>query len=89
MKRRICSYDMVEVPDESYVVTDDIGEIYLCDSRCLCIWAVLLATKPNLDEKIKTQAVTLRLPNREEMTFDTISGLALWATSNALRRAES
>jgi hypothetical protein len=59
MKRRICSYDMVEVPDESYVVSDGIGEISLCDSRCLCICAVLSATKPNLDEKTKIQAVTL------------------------------
>ncbi len=89
MKRRICSYDMVEVPDESYVVTDDVGEIYQCNPRCLCIWAVLLATRPNLDEKIKGQSLRLKLPSREEKSFDDISALALWATAHALRRVEN
>ena len=51
MKRRICSYDMAAVPDDSYVVVDDGGEVYLCNGRCLCIWAVLLATKPGLEER--------------------------------------
>ena len=89
MKRRICSYDMVEVPNESYVVTDDVGEIYLCNPRCLCIWAVLLATRPSLDEKIKEQTLILKLPSREEKRFEDFSGLALWATAHALRRAET
>ena len=40
MKRRICSYDLASVPEDGYVVTDDGGEIYLCNPRCLCIWAV-------------------------------------------------
>jgi hypothetical protein len=50
MKRQICSYDMVAVPSSSYTVTDAEGEMYLCNSRCLCIWAVMLVTKHNLPE---------------------------------------
>ena len=42
MKRRICSYDLAAVPEDGYIVTDDGGEIYLCNARCLCIWAVTL-----------------------------------------------
>jgi hypothetical protein len=50
MKRQICSYDMVAVPSGSYTVTDAEGDMYLCNSRCLCIWAVMLVTKHNLPE---------------------------------------
>jgi hypothetical protein len=89
MKRRICSYDMVEGPNESYVVTDDVGEVYLCNPRCLCIWAVLLATRPSLDEMIKNQRLRLRLPSMEEQSFEDISKLALWAAAHALHRDES
>ena len=89
MKRKICSYDMVEVPKESYVVIDEVGEIYLCNPRCLCIWAVLLATRPTLDEKIKNHKLKLQLPSTEEESFEDISDLALWATAHALRRAET
>jgi hypothetical protein len=80
---------MAEVPNDSYVVSDDVGEIYLCGPRCLCIWAVLLATRPSLDEQIAKQTLTLKLPNTEEKSFDNISELALWATAHALRHAES
>jgi hypothetical protein len=45
MKRQICSYDTVAVASSSYTVTDAEGEMYLCNSRCLCIWAVMLVTK--------------------------------------------
>ena len=89
MKRRICSYDMVEVPNESYVVTDDVGEIYLCNPGCLCVWSVLLATRPSLDEKINEQTLILKLPSREEKSFDDLSALALWATAHALHRAQT
>ena len=48
IERRICSYCMLEVPSDSYVVTDAEGEIYFCNARCVCLWAIALATKPNL-----------------------------------------
>ena len=70
MKRRICSYDLAAVPEDGYVVTDDGGEIYLCNARCLCIWAVSLATKPGLSEEIKARRLVLKLPAGEELVFD-------------------
>jgi hypothetical protein len=88
MKRRICSYDLAAVPEDGYVVTDDGGEIYLCNARCLCIWAVLLATKPGLSEELKTRRLVLKVPSGEEFVFETIAGLARWASSHALGTAE-
>ena len=84
MKRRICSYDLAAVPEDGYVVTDDRGEIYLCNARCLCIWAVLLATKPGLSEELKARKLVLKVPAGEELVFETIIGLARWASSHAL-----
>jgi hypothetical protein len=39
-KRRICSYDMLEVHPDGYTLTETEGEMYFCNARCLCIWAV-------------------------------------------------
>ena len=33
MKRRICSYDETEVPADSYTLTEEEGDIYLCNPR--------------------------------------------------------
>jgi hypothetical protein len=84
MKRRICSYDLAAVPDDGYIVTDDGGEIFLCNARCLCIWAVSLATKPGLSEELKARRLVLQVPAGKELVFETITGLALWASSHAL-----
>ena len=84
MKRRICSYDLAAVPEDGYVVTDDGGEIYLCNARCLCIWAVSLATKPGLSEERKIGRRVLKVPDGEELVFETITELARWASSHAL-----
>ena len=84
MKRRICSYDLAAVPEDGYVVTDDGGEIYLCNARCLCIWAVSLATKTGLSEELKFRRLVLKVPAGEELVFETIIGLARWASSHAL-----
>ena len=65
-------------------VVDDGGEVYLCNARCLRIWSVLLATKPGLDDKMKTQKLILKFPSGTEKSTDAISGLALWATAEAL-----
>ena len=64
MKRRICSYDMAAVPEDGYIVTDEGGEIYLCNARCLCIWAVSLATKPGLSEELKLSLIHISEPTR-------------------------
>ena len=84
MKRRICSYDLAAVPEDGYIVTDDGGEIYLCNARCLCIWAVSLATKPGLTEELKVRRLILKVPAGEELVFETITGLARWASSHVL-----
>jgi hypothetical protein len=84
MKRRICSYDLAAVPEDGYVVTDDEGEIYLCNARCLCIYAVSLATKPGLSEEFKARRLVLKVPPGEELMFETIIGLARWASAHAL-----
>jgi hypothetical protein len=88
MKRRICSYDLAAVPEDGYIVTDDGGETYLCNARCLCIWAVSLATKPGLSEELKTRKLVLKVPAGEEQVFQTIAGLARWASSHALGTAD-
>jgi hypothetical protein len=59
MKRRVCSYDMIAVPDASFVLKDTVGEMYFCNLRCFCIWSVQLATRPNLSEEDKTGAYSL------------------------------
>jgi hypothetical protein len=45
LNRRICSYDMFEVSRDAYTVTEEEQEIYLCNPRCLWLWAVLRATR--------------------------------------------
>ena len=88
MKRRICSYDMAAVPEDGYIVTDERGEIYLCNARRLCNWAVTLATKPGLSEELKARRLVLKVPAGEELVFESIAGLARWASSHALGTAE-
>lgn len=39
MTRRLCSYDMAEVSPHAFVLSDDGGEMYFCDLRCLCVWS--------------------------------------------------
>jgi hypothetical protein len=84
MKRRICSYDLAAVPEDGFVVTDHGGEIYLCNARCLCIWAVTLATKPGLSEELKARRLVLKVPAGEELVFETVIGLARWASTHVL-----
>lgn len=88
IKRRICFYDLAAVPEDGFLVTDDGGEIYLCNARCVCIWAVSLATKPALSEELKIRRLVLKVSAGEEFVFETIAGLARWASCDALGRAE-
>ena len=77
---------MVAVPENAYVVTDDEGEIYLCNARCLCLWSMTLATKPGIPEEIRTQSLKLNTPNFDELQFESIVELARWAAINALQK---
>src|ERR1700738_1630678 len=79
MKRQICSYDMVAVPSSSYTVTDAEGDMYLCNSRCLCIWAVMLVTKHNLPESERDRSFVVTSPVGKKRSFDKLMDLAQWA----------
>jgi hypothetical protein len=89
MKRRICSYDKVEVPGDSYTLTEEEGDIYLCNARCLCLWAVQRATRPNLVEAHRGRVLIMTTPEGKQRKFEGIVELAQWATANALGKAKS
>ena len=86
-KRRLCSYDMAEVPPECYWLDDAQGAVYFCNARCLCIWSTLLATKANLPEQQKVLDLYLMSPGGARSHFNTVRELARWAFENALGRA--
>ena len=83
-KRRICSYDMAAVAEHAYVVTDEEGEIFFCNARCLCIWAVSLATKLSKSEESKPPGLTLETSAGLNVRFPSLIGLARWASVHAL-----
>jgi hypothetical protein len=89
MKRQICSYDMVAVTSGSYTVADAEGEMYLCNARCLCIWAVMLATKHNLPDSERARSFVVTSPLDKRRSFDNLITLAQWAAANALGKPES
>jgi hypothetical protein len=88
MKRQICSYDMLAVPSHSYTVSEEEGEMYFCNSRCLCLWAMMLVTKPNLPEIDRGQALVVTLPDRKKRSFDTLVELAQWSDADAIGKSE-
>ena|ERR1700722_431970 len=83
-KQRICSYDMLEVRPDGYTLTETEGEMYFCNARCLCIWAVQLATRPNLADGRKLPGVQLTQPTGEQRTFADVGELAKWSVANAV-----
>jgi hypothetical protein len=89
MKRQICSYDMLAVPFHSYAVSDEEGEMYFCNSRCLCLWAMMLVTKPNLPEGDRKRAFVVTQPDGKKRSFDTLVELAQWSAANAIGNLES
>jgi hypothetical protein len=89
MKKQICSYDMLAVSSQSYTVRDEEGEMYFCNSRCLCLWAVILVTKPNLPTEDLEQRVMMTLPDGKKRSFATMLRLAQWSAANAIGRPES
>jgi hypothetical protein len=83
-KRRICSYDMLEVRPDGYTLTETEGEMYFCNARCLCIWAVQLATRANLADGRKLPGVQLTRPTGEQPKFADVGDLAKWSVAHAL-----
>jgi hypothetical protein len=60
-KRRVCSFDMAEVPPEGYVLAEEQGEMFFCNSRCLCLWALHFVTNPRRSEEQKRIACELTM----------------------------
>jgi hypothetical protein len=73
----------------SYTVTDAEGEMYLCNSRCLCIWAVMLVTKHNLPQSERDRTFVVTNFVGKKRSVDKLMDLAQWAAANALGRPES
>jgi hypothetical protein len=86
-KRRICSYDMMEVPVDSYMLVEEQGEMYFCNARCLCLWAVQFVTSPHRPDEQKNLAVDLTAPSGERRQFADVLALAQWSAANALQGA--
>ncbi len=84
MKRRLCSYDMVEVPPQAFVLSDYGGEMYFCNLRCLCVSSIQLATRPNLPEEQRSGAYVLKIQPGDHLRFDSIRAVARWASDAAL-----
>ena len=78
---------MVAVPSHSY--TDGEGDVYLCNPRCLCIWAVLLVTKSNLPEGVRERSFILTGPSGTRRSFDNLVELAQWAAAIAFGKPDS
>ena len=83
-KRRICSHDMVEAPPAAFVLTDGEGEMYFCNPRCICLWAMALGTRAELPEKLRTAVYTLALPEGSRRQFVGIEPLAQWTAAKAI-----
>ena len=84
MKRWICSCDMAEVPGDCYVLREEAGEMYFCNSRCLFLWAGTFVTKSNLPEDRLKVAFELTEPDGKVCSFVDFLHLAQWAAANAL-----
>jgi hypothetical protein len=80
VKRRVCSYDRLAVPDPCFVLKDTVGEMYFCNLRCFCVWsvqlAIVLCKKKNTalveitlpqDANIHAREYQLYLPSKEEL----------------------
>jgi hypothetical protein len=85
LKRRICSYDRLEVSEAAFALSDGGGEMYFCNLRCFCIWAVQIATKPKLSDADRNGEFVLKTPESEEVRFSGIIQVAMWAALNALK----
>ena len=82
--RRLCSFDMAEVPPECYWLDDPRGGVYFCNARCLCLWSIQFATKPNLPEDRKRLECDLVLPGGARHHFSELVDLARWSAANVL-----
>ena len=64
-------------------------KMYFCNSRCLCLWSVMLVTKPNLPTDDREQRMVLILPDGKKRSFDKLIKLAQWSAANTIGTSES
>jgi hypothetical protein len=76
---------MAEVPAESYLLAEEQGEMYFCNARCLCLWAVHFVTNPRRSEEQKRIACELTTPTGERRRFADLIEAAQWSAANALQ----
>lgn len=84
-KRRVCSFDMAEVTPQGYVLAEEQGEMYFCNARWLCLWAVHFVTNPQRSEEQKKITCELTLPSGERRRFADFREAAQWSAANALQ----
>lgn len=84
-KCRVCSFDMVEVPPDGYVLAEEQGEMYFCNARCLCLWAVSFVTNPRRSKEQKMAPCELTLASGERRKFNDFVAVAQWGAANALQ----
>ena len=82
--RRICSHDVVLVPEVCYVLDDGEGEMYFCNARCLCLWAVQFVTKRARSDEEKARAIKMTTQTGARRIFANVLELAQWSAANAL-----
>jgi hypothetical protein len=58
--------------------------MYFCNARCLCIWAIQLAIRPNLSEEQKLIPAEMTTPLGLHLRFENVMELAQWSAANAL-----
>lgn len=84
MKRRLCPYGMFEVADGAYFLSDSGGEMYFCNARCLCVWAVQLATRPASTIEKTSGGFFFIASTCTRINFKGMADVARWAVENSL-----
>jgi hypothetical protein len=76
---------MTEVTPQGYVLVEDQGEMYFCNARCLCLWAMHFVTNPRRSEEQKKISCERTMPSGEQRRFANFIEAAQWSAANALQ----
>jgi hypothetical protein len=82
--RRLCSHNVVLVPEKCYVLVESGGEMYFATHGAFAFWAVQFVTKVEKSEKDKAVPVEMRTLHGTTRRFSHLLDLAQWAGANAL-----
>jgi hypothetical protein len=85
MKRRICSYDRVEVPEAAFILQDKVGDVYFCNLRCFLHMSRADCDEAEAQRYRQRRRIVLKTPEGQEHRFSGIIQVAMWATLNALK----